>query len=148
MITSTHTKMWLHALHSPCGSVVDSLRQNVMFMNVQSLCFTFVGFMNLGYWPTFRFVTWSAGFIIKEKKTFSLGNYCGKQHILDWQSLLEGSYFSNQKVIIKRASWAPPCNLVTVARSPPDRRVIAELSLIHCRWAVWLLARCLHEWNI
>lgn len=55
---------------------------------------------------------------------------CETLCMLDWQSLFNGSYFSNQNVIIKEASWVPLYDVVTVARSLSDRRVIAPTNSI------------------
>lgn len=55
---------------------------------------------------------------------FSLHNRCGKQCLLDWQSLLEGSYFSNQQSNYKGILLGSP----------------------HVIWSQWLDHPLIGEW--
>lgn len=48
--------------------LMDSLKLNLMFMNVQDLCISIVLFVKLVNWPTFRYSPRSVGCIIARKR--------------------------------------------------------------------------------
>lgn len=120
--TNIHTHTHSHTLLNK--RVLRWLAEAEMFMNVH--CFV----CECGKLANLRRSTESAGCVITRRK--AQHNHGGKQRVLDWQSLLEGFYFSNQQSNYKGSLLGShQCNLVTVARSPPDRRVIAKAPQIH-----------------
>lgn len=101
----THTECTCTNTHTiTCSAlnicwVMDPLRLKCLWMCI-------VLFVKLVNWWTFRHSNEMHWLCNNTRKP--LHNHCGKQCVLDWQSLLEGSYFSNQQSNYKGSLLGSP----------------------------------------